>query len=57
MVVLWPHSGAHGGGTNATKEEKQGCWDGYGQTGVSYDTHGGVQMQAIRKMVEAIAGV
>eukprot|EP00931_Biecheleriopsis_adriatica_P024689 TRINITY_DN15321_c0_g1_i1.p1 TRINITY_DN15321_c0_g1~~TRINITY_DN15321_c0_g1_i1.p1 ORF type:complete len:390 (-),score=43.81 TRINITY_DN15321_c0_g1_i1:130-1299(-) len=56
MVILWPHSESHGG-ANATVTERHGCWDGYGQTGSNYDTQQGVQMQAIRKMIEAIAGV
>ena len=56
IVVLWPHAGPHGG-KNATHEEKQGCWDGYGQTGTGYDTKQGVQMRAISKMIEDISGV
>ena len=54
IVILWPHVGPHGG-TNATKEEKQGCWDGYGQTGSTYDTRHSVQMQAIWNMVHTMS--
>ena len=56
IVVLWPKIHSHGG-ANQTREQRIGCWDGYGQTGHNYDTKGGVQMVAIRRMIEAIAGV
>eukprot|EP00756_Hemistasia_phaeocysticola_P052005 Hpha_TRINITY_DN27193_c0_g1::TRINITY_DN27193_c0_g1_i1::g.29410::m.29410 len=56
IVVLWPHSGRHGG-KNGTQEEKQGCWDGYAQTGANYDTKNGVQMKAIASMIETLSGV
>jgi len=55
IVVLWPHVGLHGG-PHATREQKLGCWDGYGQTGANYDTKNAVQMQAVRKMIEALSG-
>jgi len=51
IVMLWPHIGPHG----TTKEERQGCWDSYGQTGHAYDTRASVQMQAIWKMVYALS--
>jgi hypothetical protein len=55
-VVLWPHVGRHGA-ANATREQKGGCWDSYGQTGPAYDTKSGVQMQAVRQMIQALSGV
>lgn len=56
MVVLWPHTGKHGG-DNPTREQKIGCWDGYGQTGRDFDLKSGIQMQAIKKMIETVSGV
>ena len=29
-------------------EDRQGCWDGYGQTGADYDTRGGLNMRQVR---------
>ena len=45
MVILWP------------KAIGESCWDSYGHEGELYDTKVGDQMQAIRRMIEAIAGV
>eukprot|EP00756_Hemistasia_phaeocysticola_P001144 Hpha_TRINITY_DN10819_c0_g2::TRINITY_DN10819_c0_g2_i1::g.23471::m.23471 len=56
IVVLWPHSGRHGG-KNGTSAERHGCWDGYGQTSRGYDTKQGIQMRAIASMIETLAGV
>merc|ERR1712087_77198 len=57
IVVLWPQKAAEVLAPGATWDERQGCWDGYGQTGPEYDTQIGAQMQAVRKMIEALAGI
>ena len=44
MVVLWP------------KAIGESCWDSYGHEGAAYDTKAGAQMQAIRRMIEAVSG-
>eukprot|EP00440_Ansanella_granifera_P046519 gb/GFBE01050377.1/.p1 GENE.gb/GFBE01050377.1/~~gb/GFBE01050377.1/.p1 ORF type:complete len:375 (+),score=43.56 gb/GFBE01050377.1/:1-1125(+) len=56
IVVLWPLLKPYGG-SNATEQEDRGCYDVYAQTGHYYDTQYGVQMTAIRKMIEAVSGV
>jgi len=53
MVVLWPKCGPPAdtlkiSGTN---------WDSYGETGEDFDTKTGVQMVAIRRMIETMAGI
>eukprot|EP00966_Prymnesium_polylepis_P318497 7356512-Prymnesium_polylepis.1 len=55
IVVLWPHLVKHGG-QNGTQGPTN-CWDGYGQTGELYDTQRGIQMRAVKGMIEAVAGV
>ena len=45
IVVMFPHLAG------------VACFDAYGHTGPLYDTKEGLQMQAIRKMVEAVSGV
>ena len=52
IVVLWPHMGAHGN----TSQGRKGCWDGYGSSGLTYDTKSGAQMDAVRKMIERVSG-
>merc|ERR1719282_1530321 len=56
MVILWPRLRSHGG-EHGTAQQKSGCYDSYGQTGASYDTKNGVQMVAIRTMIEQLSGV
>jgi poly(3-hydroxybutyrate) depolymerase len=57
IVVLWPQRALELLVPHATWDERQGCWDGYGQTGKDYDTRRGAQMVAIRRMIEHISGV
>ena len=37
-------------------EDRQGCWDGYGQTGADYDTKAALNMRAIMRMIETVSG-
>ena len=53
IVVVFPRIQPHGG----TTETQSGCWDGYAQTGVDYALQSGAQMQGMRKMIAAVAGV
>lgn len=50
IVVLYPRLGAMG----STAEQKQGCWNVYGQTGVDYATKKADQMNAIWQMVSSL---
>lgn len=50
IVVLYPRLGAIG----TTAEQKQGCWNVYGQTGVDYATKNADQMAAIWQMVSSL---
>merc|ERR1712083_606533 len=43
IVILWP------------KAKGESCWDSYGHEGKAYDTKDGAQMQAISRMIEALA--
>jgi len=53
MVVLWPKVGYQ----SDYFKLRQNNWDSYGETGDDFDTKTGVQMVAIRKMIETIAGI
>ena len=55
VVVLYPY--IDWGASAQTGQEKSGCYDGYGQTGRSYDQRGGAQMRTLRAMIKALAGV
>eukprot|EP00930_Biecheleria_cincta_P100425 TRINITY_DN92068_c0_g1_i1.p1 TRINITY_DN92068_c0_g1~~TRINITY_DN92068_c0_g1_i1.p1 ORF type:complete len:520 (-),score=91.14 TRINITY_DN92068_c0_g1_i1:397-1956(-) len=50
MVVLYPRLGAFG----STAEQKQGCWNVYGQTGADYATKSADQMKAVLQMVNSL---
>ncbi len=45
IVVLFPHMNGFA------------CWDGYGTTGSDYNLRTGVQMTAIKQMIESVSGV
>jgi len=53
LVIVWPRLQNHGG----TTETQEGCWDSYGQTGRDYALKSGVQMEAVRRMITAVAGI
>lgn len=53
IVVLYPRLGAIG----STAEQKQGCWNVYGQTGKDYATKNAPQMNAIWKMATSLTNL
>jgi len=57
LVVLWPQKALELLKPHATWNERQGCWDAYGQTGRDYDLRDATQMRAVRRMIEAISGL
>ena len=54
IVVLFPW--IDWGAAAATGQESSGCYDGYAQTGADYDVRSGLQMQVIKRMVDAAVG-
>ncbi len=50
IIVLYPQSAKHG------RENPYACWDWFGFTGADYSLKSGVQMSAIKNMVERMSG-
>ncbi|CAE8733122.1 unnamed protein product [Polarella glacialis] len=48
IIVLYPKLASHG----STKQQQEGCWNVYGQTGANYATRDAPQMLAVRQMVK-----
>jgi len=53
IVVLYPQVGA----SWLAPFNPDGCWDWWGYTGPDYATRNGVQLRALRAMLQAIAGI
>jgi poly(3-hydroxybutyrate) depolymerase len=58
IVVLYPQTAARSGfafGSFRWVFNPKGCWDWWGYTGPDYATRDGVQMRAVRAMIERLA--
>jgi hypothetical protein len=49
IVVIYPVMTSWG----TTGQTKEGCWDGYGQTGLDYTLKSGAQIQVVYNMIKA----
>lgn len=58
LIVLYPQTIARSGfafGSTQWLLNPKGCWDWWGYTGADYHTRDGVQMRAIRAMIDTLA--
>ncbi|CAE8616371.1 unnamed protein product [Polarella glacialis] len=53
IIVLYPKLASHG----STKQQQDGCWNVYGQTGDTYATRDAPQMLAVRQMVQQVSNL
>ncbi|CAE8585927.1 unnamed protein product [Polarella glacialis] len=53
IIVLYPKLASHG----STKQQQEGCWNVYGQTGANYATRDAPQMLAVRQMVKQVSNL
>jgi len=57
IIVIYPQTTARAGlalGSTKLILNPKGCWDWWGYTGSDYHTRSGVQMRAVRAMIDAI---
>lgn len=58
LIVLYPQTVARSGfafGSTQWLLNPKGCWDWWGYTGTGYHTREGVQMRAVRSMIDTLA--